>query len=107
MLYIPRGYIHDVQAIGTFTVHLSFGIQQITWVDFISALAAEAGLRDRRLRRAIPIRHHRSNAHAMQAAAQEALTAFAESASASGAFAAIAAQFNRVFPANDPPGRNE
>ena len=88
VLYIPRGTIHDVQAIGTFTVHLSFGIQPTTWIDFIAALAAEVGLRDPRLRRSIPVRHHRL--------APEALAAFAHSASVPEAFRSIAAQFDRA-----------
>lgn len=95
-LYVPRGYLHDVQAIDTFTVHLTFGIQQITWIDFIGALAATAGLRDPRLRRALPVRHHRTRPEAMQAAAEEALAALAESASAPEAFTSIAAQFDRI-----------
>lgn len=99
-LYLPRGYIHDVQAIGTFTVHLTFGIQQITWIDFIGALAAAAGLRDPRLRRSIPVRHHRTQPERMQAAAEEALAAFAESASAPEAFGSIAEQFDRVSAAD-------
>jgi ribosomal protein L16 Arg81 hydroxylase len=97
-LYLPRGIIHDVQALDTFTVHLTFGIQQITWVDFIAALAAAAGLRDPRLRRSIPVRHHRTQPEAMRAAAEEALAALAESASAAEAFASIAAQFERIAP---------
>lgn len=96
VLYVPRGTIHDVQAIGTPTVHLSFGIQQITWVDFVTTLAAEAGLRDPRLRRGIPVRHHRHAPESMQAAAEEALAALAESASVPAAFATIAAQFDRA-----------
>lgn len=99
-LYLPRGYIHDVQAMGTFTVHLTFGIQQITWIDFIGALAAAAGLRDSRLRRSIPVRHHRTRPEAMRGAAEEALNAFAESASAPEAFGWIAAQFDRVCAAD-------
>ena len=95
-LYLPRGYIHDVQAMDTFTVHLTFAIQQITWIDFISALTAAAGLRDPRLRRSIPARHHRTHPEAMQAAADEALTAFAKSASAPEAYGWIAGQFDRV-----------
>jgi bifunctional lysine-specific demethylase and histidyl-hydroxylase NO66 len=100
VLYIPRGTLHDVQAIGTFTVHLSFGIQQITWIDYISALAASAGLRDPRLRRSIPVRHHRIAPESMQAAAEEALAALAESASAPKAFRAIAEQFDRASAAS-------
>lgn len=100
-LYLPRGYIHDVQAIGTFTVHLTFGIQQVTWIDFIGALAAAAGLRDPCLRRSIPVRHHRTRPEAMQAAADEALAAFAESASAPEAFGWIAGQFDRASTAAD------
>jgi lysine-specific demethylase/histidyl-hydroxylase NO66 len=99
-LYLPRGYIHDVRAIGTFTVHLTFGIQQITWIDFIGALAAAAGLRDPRLRRSIPVRHHRTQPEAMQAAADEALNAFVESASAPETFDWIAGQFDRVSAAD-------
>jgi len=95
-LYLPRGYIHDVQAVGTFTVHLTFGIQQVTWIDFIGALAAAAGLRDPRLRRSIPVRHHRTRPEAMQAAADDALAAFAESVSAPEAFRWVAAQFDRA-----------
>ncbi|HEX6160087.1 MAG TPA: cupin domain-containing protein [Thermoanaerobaculia bacterium] len=95
-LYLPRGSIHDVQAIGSFTVHLTFGIQQITWIDFIAAMAAAAGLRDPRLRRSIPAGHHRTPPEAMQAAADEALAAFAQSASAAEAFGCIARQFDRL-----------
>jgi lysine-specific demethylase/histidyl-hydroxylase NO66 len=99
-LYLPRGYIHDVQAIDTFTVHLTFGIQQITWIDFIGALAVAAGLRDPRLRRSIPVCHHRARPETMQAAAEEALAAFAESASPSEAFGCIAGQFDRASAAD-------
>jgi ribosomal protein L16 Arg81 hydroxylase len=95
-LYLPRGYIHDVQVIDTFTVHLTFGIQQITWVDFLGALAADAALRDPRLRRSIPVRHHRSHPGGMQAAAEEALAAFLEAASPAEAFGWIAQQFDRA-----------
>ena len=100
-LYLPRGYIHHVQAIDTFTVHLTFAIQQITWVDFVAALAAAAGLRDARLRRSIPVAHHRTRPEAMQAAADEALAALAESASAPEAFGWIAGQFDRASAAGD------
>ena len=95
-LYLPRGNIHEVQALGTFTVHLTFGIQQITWVDFLATLAAAAALRDPRLRRSIPVRHHRSQPEGMQAAAEEALAALAESASPAEAFGWIAQQFDRA-----------
>lgn len=95
-LYLPRGFTHDVQAMDTFTVHLTFGIQQITWIDFIGALAASAGLRDPRLRRSIPAGYHRTQPEAMQAAADEALAAIAESASAPEAFRSIAGQFDLI-----------
>jgi ribosomal protein L16 Arg81 hydroxylase len=100
-LYLPRGYIHDVQAMDAFTVHLTFGIQQITWIDFIGALAAAAGLRDPRLRRSIPAGHHRTRPEAMQAAAEEALAAFAASAVIPEAFGWIARQFDRASPASE------
>src|ERR1051325_1901813 len=101
----PGGYIHDVEAMDTFTVHLTFGIQQITWVDFIGALAAAAGLRDPRLRRSIPVGHHRTEPAAMQAAAEEALAAFSESAFAPEAFGSIAEQFDRLSGGGTPPVR--
>lgn len=107
VLYIPRGTLHDVQAIGTFTVHLSFGIQQITWIDFIAALAASAGLRDPRLRRSIPVRHHRLAPESIQAAAEAALAALAESASAPEAFRSIAAQFERACAAGNASSWDE
>jgi lysine-specific demethylase/histidyl-hydroxylase NO66 len=55
VLYIPRGFVHEARTAQTHSVHLTLGLQAVTWMDlFASALAAAR--RDERFRKGLPPR---------------------------------------------------
>ncbi|AKQ64443.1 cupin 4 family protein [Myxococcus hansupus] len=55
VLYIPRGFIHEARAAREHSVHLTLGLQAITWEELLRAAIAVAR-RDERLRRGLPPR---------------------------------------------------
>ncbi|WNG29032.1 cupin [Cystobacter fuscus] len=55
ILYIPRGFVHEAKTADTASVHLTVGIQPVTWSNLFEA-ALSAVRSDRRLRQALPPR---------------------------------------------------
>ncbi|HYO58015.1 cupin domain-containing protein, partial [Archangium sp.] len=55
VLYIPRGFVHEAKTADTASVHLTVGIQPVTWSDLFSA-ALSAVRSDKRFRQALPPR---------------------------------------------------
>ncbi|MCP3101660.1 cupin domain-containing protein [Myxococcus sp. K15C18031901] len=53
VLYIPRGFIHEARAARTQSVHLTLGLQAITWEELVRA-AISVARRDERFRRGLP-----------------------------------------------------
>ncbi|ADO71930.1 cupin domain-containing protein [Stigmatella aurantiaca] len=55
VLYIPRGFVHEARTAQTHSVHLTLGLQAVTWSDlFVAAIAAAR--RDERFRKGLPPR---------------------------------------------------
>ncbi len=55
VLYIPRGFVHAARTARAASVHLTLGVQPVTWSDLFSA-ALSAARGDARLRQALPPR---------------------------------------------------
>ncbi|MGA9768414.1 MAG: cupin domain-containing protein [Blastocatellia bacterium] len=53
VLYLPRGYIHAARTTGARSLHLTIGVNVVTWIDLFSA-AVSAARNDKRFRRALP-----------------------------------------------------
>lgn len=53
VLYLPRGYIHAARTTGTASLHLTIGVNVVTWIDLFSA-AVSAAKNDKRFRKALP-----------------------------------------------------
>ena len=55
VLYIPRGFVHEARTAQTHSVHLTLGLQTVTWSDLFTAAIA-AARRDERFRKGLPPR---------------------------------------------------
>lgn len=53
VLYLPRGYVHAARTTGVASLHLTIGVNVVTWIDLFSA-AVSAAKNDRRFRKALP-----------------------------------------------------
>jgi lysine-specific demethylase/histidyl-hydroxylase NO66 len=53
VLYLPRGYVHAARTTGAASLHLTVGVNVVTWVDLFSA-AVSAARNDGRFRKALP-----------------------------------------------------
>ncbi|MGW4815201.1 cupin domain-containing protein [Kitasatospora cineracea] len=54
-LYLPRGYVHAPETRNERSIHLTLGIQAITWVDVLRDLVGSVAADDPALRRAVPL----------------------------------------------------
>lgn len=55
VLYIPRGFVHEARTAQTHSVHLTLGLQAVTWSDLFTA-ALTAARQDERFRKGLPLR---------------------------------------------------
>jgi ribosomal protein L16 Arg81 hydroxylase len=64
LLYLPRGWIHEVFTSESVSLHLSIGVEPFRWLDLLREAIDAMGERDVRLREAIPPGHlhHASSA---------------------------------------------
>lgn len=53
VLYIPRGHVHSARTADTASLHLTVGIQAVTWIDLFAS-AMSAARQDGRFREALP-----------------------------------------------------
>ena len=53
VLYVPRGYVHSARTTGVASLHLTVGVNIVTWIDFFAA-AVSAARSDERFRQALP-----------------------------------------------------
>lgn len=53
VLYLPRGYVHAARTTGAASLHLTIGVNVVTWIDLFSA-AISAARNDKRFRKALP-----------------------------------------------------
>ena len=53
VLYLPRGYVHAARTMGAVSLHLTVGVNVVTWIDFFSA-AVSAARNDKRFKKALP-----------------------------------------------------
>ncbi len=53
LLYLPRGHVHSARTTGSASLHLTVGIEVMTWIDLFTA-AVSAARSDRRFREALP-----------------------------------------------------
>ena len=51
-LYLPRGFVHQAEAMEEPSVHISLGVHVITWLDLLSVVLGQVAYRDERLRQA-------------------------------------------------------
>jgi lysine-specific demethylase/histidyl-hydroxylase NO66 len=54
-LYLPRGFVHQAEALEEPSVHISLGIHVITWLDLLSVMLGQAAYLDERLRQSLPL----------------------------------------------------
>jgi hypothetical protein len=55
LLYLPRGWIHDVVTSDSYSLHVSLGISVFRWVDLLRRALDSASRADVRLREALPV----------------------------------------------------
>ncbi|HKO96112.1 MAG TPA: cupin domain-containing protein [Pyrinomonadaceae bacterium] len=55
LLYMPRGYVHQAWTTNELSSHVTIGIYPTTWVDLISVALGQAGHRDVKYRKALPV----------------------------------------------------
>ncbi len=53
VFYMPRGYVHAGKTTGETSLHVSVGVNVITWMDFLAAAVATAS-KDKQFRKALP-----------------------------------------------------
>ena len=53
-LYLPRGFVHQAEALEEPSVHISLGIHVITWLDLLSVVMGQVAYVDERLRQGLP-----------------------------------------------------
>jgi ribosomal protein L16 Arg81 hydroxylase len=54
-LYLPRGFLHQAEALDEHSVHLTLGIHVFTWLDLLSVALVQSGYRHESLRQALPV----------------------------------------------------
>lgn len=55
LLYIPRGYIHEVYTSDSFSMHLTVGIHTFKWFDLINSAVNLIAQKDVRFRESLPV----------------------------------------------------
>ncbi len=55
MIYVPRGFAHDVWTEESHSVHLTFGFHLVSWVDQLMTVVAQASRRHVEIRESLPI----------------------------------------------------
>jgi hypothetical protein len=55
MIYVPRGWAHEVWTEDSHSAHLTFGFHLVSWVDLLMTVVAQASRRDGAFRDALPI----------------------------------------------------
>ena len=54
-LYVPRGFLHAAQSEDTWSLHLTLGIEPITWFDLMALELSALGERDAKLREDVSV----------------------------------------------------
>ncbi|MFD0007164.1 cupin domain-containing protein [Streptomyces sp. NPDC127178] len=73
-LYLPRGFVHAPETRDERSIHLTFGIQVITWADMLRDLVGTVVAEDAALRRAAPLHDPDSAAPQIREAAARLAT---------------------------------
>ena len=55
LLYMPRGWYHEAISDDSTSLHITLGVNSVTWSDFLFEALASACLKDASLRRSLPI----------------------------------------------------
>ena len=55
LIYVPRGWAHQVWTENSHSAHLTFGFHLVTWVDLLMTLVAQASRRHGEIRESLPI----------------------------------------------------
>lgn len=55
LLYCPRGLMHDAEAGGAVSLHITLGLKGLTWTDLLIEAVAEMALNDVEFRRLLPV----------------------------------------------------
>jgi len=55
MIYVPRGFAHDVWTEESHSAHLTFGFHLVSWVDLLITVVAQASRRHGPIREGLPI----------------------------------------------------
>ncbi|MEO8360848.1 MAG: cupin domain-containing protein [Vicinamibacteria bacterium] len=55
LIYVPRGWAHEVWTEDTHSAHLTFGFQLVSWVDVLMAMVAQGSRSQTGLREALPV----------------------------------------------------
>ncbi len=54
LLYIPRGFVHEANTVGSVSLHITLGVHSLCWSDLIAEVIESATEADPKLRRALP-----------------------------------------------------
>lgn len=55
MIYVPRGFAHDVWTEESHSAHLTFGFHLVSWIDVLMTVVAQASRRHGEIRESLPI----------------------------------------------------
>lgn len=55
MIYVPRGFAHDVWTEESHSAHLTFGFHLVSWIDVLMTVVAQASRRHGEIREGLPI----------------------------------------------------
>ena len=60
LIYVPRGFAHDVWTEESHSAHLTFGFHLVSWIDVLLAVVAQASRRHVEIRQNLPVGFARS-----------------------------------------------
>ncbi len=60
LVYIPRGFVHAAESGAELSLHITLGVRARFWEDLLHAVVKAAGLRDERIRHALPLGYNKA-----------------------------------------------
>jgi hypothetical protein len=107
LLYIPRGYVHEARTSTCASLHLTVGVDALTWLDLLASALTGVGMRLASFRQSLPVRlfDHQEGPVAVGDQFRELLRSFAEHAGFEDAVERLAERFIdrlRPFPTGRP-----
>ena len=57
ILYIPTGWLHEAETRSDYSIHLTYGLHPLRWLDILSAVIEQTAAKKELLRRPYPFRY--------------------------------------------------